>query len=535
MGKFTACAVATYGKCYFQDDLWLNPYLDSLYTHSFRYPDHLIANTRPVNYVDYMKWRFTNKDISLHTGYTDLRYGAFVSQHKVQKFLSQLSTQGLSTSKLRLAEFYFSIWLNQYPYIVSNPLLSSGRDGFRDIDTVNNRPLVEYYVYDAVSLLENTLANSSWMEENDDYFDKGELGPPVEERDVRMSTPGTENDIVFNSGSIANISQFESEYNKKHQNFMIPNKFNFAYRSYHKAVDQDTETCWHTQRAPLADDYFGLYMVGDIQAKRIILYTPTKFDLPLDQVFQVTVQFVPFGSWEECDIKLTPLSQLDYRIGFDIECPQKDSFKSIRITFKQDLQQAFEFMQSIKCVVVGDGAVGKTCLLISYTTNAFPGEYIPTVFDNYSANVMVDGKPINLGLWDTAGQEDYDRLRPLSYPQTDVFLSCFSLVSPPSFENVRTKWYPEISHHAPYIPIILVGTKLDLREDRDTVERLKQKRMAPISYPQGLQMAKDIKAVKYLECSALTQKGLKNVFDEAIRAVLSPPVRQKKKNPCLIL
>lgn len=185
-------------------------------------------------------------------------------------------------------------------------------------------------------------------------------------------------------------------------------------------------------------------------------------------------------------------------------------------------------MQNIKCVVVGDGAVGKTCLLISYTTNAFPGEYIPTVFDNYSANVMVDGRPINLGLWDTAGQEDYDRLRPLSYPQTDVFLVCFAINNGASKENVSSKWYPEIQHHAPGVPIILVGTKSDFRNDPNSAGT------PLISLEEGSGVAQEIGAIKYLECSALTQDGLKLVFDEAIRAALTKPKRKKKK-ACAIL
>lgn len=186
-------------------------------------------------------------------------------------------------------------------------------------------------------------------------------------------------------------------------------------------------------------------------------------------------------------------------------------------------------MMNVKCVTVGDGAVGKTCLLISYISNAFPEDYIPTVFDNYSANVMIDGKPINLGLWDTAGQEDYDRLRPLSYPQTDVFLVAFSLISRASFENVKMKWAPELRHHCPGVPIILVGTKLDLRSDAHTAEVLRKKNQVPISTEEGQEMAKQIGAKKYLECSALTQAGLKNVFDSSIRLVLAPPPATTKK------
>ena len=90
-------------------------------------------------------------------------------------------------------------------------------------------------------------------------------------------------------------------------------------------------------------------------------------------------------------------------------------------------------------------------------------------------------------------------------------------------------------HHCPSTPIILVGTKLDLRDDKSTIEKLRDKKLSPISYPQGLAMAKEIGAVKYLECSALTQKGLKTVFDEAIRSVLCPVLQPKSKRKCSLL
>ena len=112
------------------------------------------------------------------------------------------------------------------------------------------------------------------------------------------------------------------------------------------------------------------------------------------------------------------------------------------------------------------------------------------------------------------GQEDYDRLRPLSYPQTDVFLVCFSVTSPASFENVKEKWFPEVHHHCPGVPCLIVGTQVDLRDDSQVIEKLARQKQRPVTSEQGERLARELGAVKFVECSALTQKGLKNVFDE---------------------
>ena len=191
--------------------------------------------------------------------------------------------------------------------------------------------------------------------------------------------------------------------------------------------------------------------------------------------------------------------------------------------------------KTIKCVVVGDGAVGKTCLLISYTQNKFPSEYVPTVFDNYAVNVMIGGEPILLGLYDTAGQEEYDRMRPLSYPEANVFLVCFNTVNPSSFENVKAKWLPEVKLHCPKVPILLVGTQMDLRDNQATLDKLAKNKSKPVSQEMGDRLAKELKMVKYAECSALTQKGLKDVFDDAIMAALEPEPEPPKKGCCLLM
>ena len=163
-------------------------------------------------------------------------------------------------------------------------------------------------------------------------------------------------------------------------------------------------------------------------------------------------------------------------------------------------------LKNVKCIVIGDGAVGKTSLLLSYTTNSFPNEYIVTVFDNYSVNIKIEEEIFNLQLWDTAGQENYSYYRKLTYPNTDVILLCFSLNSRSSFDNIVTDWVPEIEEHLKNIPIILVGTKMDLRE-----ENLYMKEM--ITTNEGRNLQKKIKAIEYIECSSKNHLNLSNIFE----------------------
>ncbi|XDB55481.1 hypothetical protein AB1E18_008944 [Capra hircus] len=184
-----------------------------------------------------------------------------------------------------------------------------------------------------------------------------------------------------------------------------------------------------------------------------------------------------------------------------------------------------------KLVVVGDGACGKTCLLIVFSKDEFPEVYVPTVFENYVADIEVDGKQVELALWDTAGQEDYDRLRPLSYPDTDVILMCFSVDSPDSLENIPEKWVPEVKHFCPNVPIILVANKKDLRSDEHVRTELARMKQEPVRTDDGRAMAVRIQAYDYLECSAKTKEGVREVFETATRAALQK--RYGSQNGCI--
>ncbi|XP_061749698.1 rho-related GTP-binding protein RhoV-like [Nerophis ophidion] len=176
--------------------------------------------------------------------------------------------------------------------------------------------------------------------------------------------------------------------------------------------------------------------------------------------------------------------------------------------------------EELSCLLVGDGAVGKTSMIISYIFNGYNSEYRQTAFDVFTGLVHVNGVQTRLKLIDTAGQEEFGHLRSLCYAHVDVFILCFSLINPVSFDNVTSKWIPQIRAGNSTSPIILVGTQSDLRHNVDVLIHLNQLRAKPVGQSEVKRLARRIRAHDYMECSALTQHHLKDVFDCAIFAAI---------------
>ncbi|KAG8574186.1 hypothetical protein GDO81_009084 [Engystomops pustulosus] len=197
-------------------------------------------------------------------------------------------------------------------------------------------------------------------------------------------------------------------------------------------------------------------------------------------------------------------------------------------------------VETIKCVVVGDNAVGKTRLICARACNATLTQYqllathVPTVWaiDQYRvcqevlerSRDVVDDVSVSLRLWDTFG--DHHKDRRFAYGRSDVVVLCFSIANPNSLQHVQTMWYPEIKHFCPRAPVILVGCQLDLRyADLEAVNRARRPLARPIR-PQeilppesGREVAKEL-GIPYYETSVVAQCGIKEVFDNAIRSAL---------------
>ena len=185
--------------------------------------------------------------------------------------------------------------------------------------------------------------------------------------------------------------------------------------------------------------------------------------------------------------------------------------------------------------------LGKTSLGMVLCGRQFPYEYIPTVFDNTVLSHTFNDRPVTVHLWDTAGPEDYDRLRPLSYPNTNLFLIMFSMVYPSSLDNVSKKWVPEVKLHCPNTPILLVGTKQDLVGDGKIIRKLEQMGQHVVTREEAEQKARECGCVSFVETSAMSGVGVVGLVEGLVKVVavasemrVEDGVSSKKKKECIM-
>lgn len=183
----------------------------------------------------------------------------------------------------------------------------------------------------------------------------------------------------------------------------------------------------------------------------------------------------------------------------------------------------------IKCVLVGDSGVGKSNVAARMSSRNFREEYQPTLFDNYAATIFIDDRPFHFSLFDTAGKEDYDRLRVISYMNCDVFLVCFAVDDPGSLKSVEGNWVPELRRYLPKTPLVLVGTRADRRDDETSY---KTDSKPQVSYKQAMAVSSQVGAVSYVECSALTGDGIQDLIKDIVDTVEKTADCTNKRTTC---
>ncbi|CAH1792752.1 unnamed protein product [Owenia fusiformis] len=222
---------------------------------------------------------------------------------------------------------------------------------------------------------------------------------------------------------------------------------------------------------------------------------------------------------------------------------QDEKMSNLVETIEQNLDHYKEIMGSnealndpdikykVKCVVIGDGESGKTSMCMTYGKKQFPKQdYVPTVFDHYIMNFIFKKQNAVLEVWETAGQDDYDRLRTLTYPNTDVGIICFSVTNRKSAQNVIDKWVPEFKKYLPNVPYIIIGTKTDLRKNVDKVKEIEESGGDIMTWENGEEIADKAGAQQYLECSSQLLDGLEEVFYTGLIMGLKYRKDQRKKN-----
>ncbi|CAG8439188.1 12774_t:CDS:2 [Funneliformis mosseae] len=361
LSKYTTCSMAKYDYCYFQDYNWLNLYMDSLYTNFLNNPSLIHSNTMPINYLEHKRWMFANSDKNLHTGFTRLGCGSFASRAKVQRFLGQLGSISLMKDRLKFADVYFSLWTNQYPYQLSNPLITlDKKDGWKagvnqwNVDQWN---LFYNNILDATQKLYTALAVKSGSElfapeeEQPYYNDRDARAPCLNDNCLFLTNidPFPHPSRVYYANNITHVHDQEAKFNE----LDFPENSFWENHAYHHAVDLNERTCWNSFKIPKIGDYFGLQFVKPIFSEKITIVS-TKDIRNFDASFNILVS-LDGNEWLKCTgIHSDSIGYTFTRITLKFNCPDiaktKQLFNYIRVEASRNFTEPLEI-----CSLMLDG------------------------------------------------------------------------------------------------------------------------------------------------------------------------------------